>query len=86
MSMSKEVEKDEKEEKKLTGDILKIVAKTAIGAGIGIAGGFALVTFAAVAEGTILSYVVFSKVLGIAGGAAGLAHGVSSVHQNKKKR
>lgn len=81
----KDLEKVENDDNNLTGNFLKVVAKTAIGATIGIAGGLALVTFAAVAEGTILSYVIFTKVLGIAGGAAGLAHGVSSVHQDKKK-
>lgn len=74
-----------KEKGDLTGDVLKVAAKTAIGAAIGIAGGLALVTVAAAAEGTILSYVIFTKVLGIAGGAAGLAHGVSSAHQGKKR-
>lgn len=69
-----------------TSDVLKVVAKTAIGATIGLAGGLALVTIAAVAEGAILSIAVFTKVLGIAGGAAGLAHGASSVQQEKKKR
>ncbi len=71
--------------KNASGKVLKVVASTAIGAAAGIAGGMALVTLAAMAEGTLLSIAVFTKVLGIAGGAAGMAHGASSVQQENKK-
>lgn len=80
----KDVKKVENDARDVSGNVLKVVATTAIGATIGIAGGLALVTVAAAAEGTLLSIAVFTKVLGIAGGAAGLAHGVTSVHQKKK--
>ncbi len=80
-----ETAKADSGKKDASGKLLKVVASTAIGAAVGIAGGMALVTLAAVAEGTLLSIAVFTKVLGIAGGAAGMAHGASSVHQDNKK-
>lgn len=80
-----EINKVEDDNRNTSGKVLKVVATTAIGAAVGIAGGLALVTVAAAAEGTLLSIALFTKVLGIAGGAAGMAHGASSVHQESKK-
>ena len=74
-----------KQDKDISGKVLNVAAKTVIGAAIGVAGGMALITVAAAVEGTVLSYIIFTKVLGVAGGAAGLAHGLSSNHQKSKK-
>ncbi len=85
MKPAKEIAKVDSGNRDTSGKVLKVVASTAIGAAVGIAGGLALVTVAAVAEGAVLSIAIFTKVLGLAGGAAGLAHGASSVHQGDKK-
>ena len=66
------------------GKTMNIVAKGIIGAAIGVAGGMVLVTAAAAVEGAILSWVVFAKVLGIAGAAGGVSHGMFS-NKNKKR-
>jgi hypothetical protein len=69
---------------KLGNNLIKIGGTAVLGAAIGVAGGMVLVAGAAAVEGTLLSYVVFTKVLGAAGAAAGAAHGISSVTEEKK--
>ena len=64
---------------------VQIATKGILGAAIGVAGGMVLVSAAAVVEGAILSWVLFAKVLGIAGAAGGVSHGVFSL-KNKKRR
>lgn len=66
------------------GDVLKISAKAIIGTAVGVTCGMGLVAGAAALEGALLSYALFAKVLGIAGFAAGSAHGVSSTYEEKK--
>ena len=67
----------------ITKDIVKIGSKAVIGASVGVAAGMILVAGAAI-EGPLLSYVLFTKVLGLAGGAAGAAHGVSKIVEDNK--
>ena len=64
---------------------VQIAAKGVIGAAIGVAGGMILVTAAAVVGGAVLSWAAFASVLGIAGAAGGVSHGVvSSCSKNNK--
>ena len=57
-----------------------------LGATIGVTGGMALVAGAAAIEGALLSWLVFAKVMGVAGAAGGFSHGLSSVREEKKRR
>lgn len=66
------------------GDVLRISAKAIVGTAVGVTCGMGLVAGAAAFEGALLSYALFAKVLGVAGCAAGAAHGVSSVYEEKK--
>lgn len=75
---------DEKENWKHNLGIISL--KTIIGAAIGIAGGMAMVAGAAAIEGVILSWAIFAKVLGIAGAAGGMTHGIISVIDKNKKK
>lgn len=73
-----------RKENKLGNNLIKIGGTAVLGAAIGVAGGMVLVAGAAAVEGTLLSYVVFTKVLGAAGAAAGAAHGIGSIAEGKK--
>ncbi len=60
-------------------ETVRIAAKGVIGAAVGVAGGMVLVTAGAVIGGAVLSWSAFATVLGIAGAAGGVSHGVVSL-------
>jgi hypothetical protein len=64
---------------------VNLAAKGVIGAAIGVAGGMVLVTAAAAVGGAVLSWSAFASVLGIAGAAGGLSHGVVESTNKAKK-
>ena len=66
-------------------NVLDIAAKGVLGAAVGVAGGMLLVSFAAAVGGAVLSWAAFAQVLGIAGAAGGVSHGVMT-QTNRKKR
>lgn len=80
-----EKEKQQKKESDWKGNTVKIATKGIIGAAIGVAGGMVLVAAAAAVEGAILSWALFAKVLGVAGAAGGVSHGVVSLNNKKQK-
>ena len=66
-------------------EAVQLAAKGVIGAAIGVAGGMVLVSMAAAVGGAVLSWAAFAQVLGIAGAAGGISHGVV-VKNNKDKK
>lgn len=84
--MSHETKLQTKKDSNWKENATKIGAKTILGASIGIAGGMAMVAGAAAVEGALLSWILFTKVLGIAGAAGGFSHGISSVAEEKKQK
>lgn len=64
---------------------VQIAAKGVIGAALGVAGGMVLVTAAAAVGGAVLSWSAFASVMGIAGAAGGLSHGVVSKSNKNRK-